>query len=278
MISVFTGRTKTAYDNSVNKEVSISLDSTSEFRVTDIQGLGPVKAEIATANMPLDPGGVYLSSDAGQRNIVLTLEYAPNWEENSTVASLRQQLMSVYMPKNKVEIEIMMDGALYTIDGVVETFEPVIFAKLPSVQISIICPRPYFRNAWSSSTYVLPVQEGNLFTVPYDGLVSTGFELSFRCNLGRTGMLFNGEPWDGMNYMAIEGFQFLVDDIVRISSVAGNRYVLLERNSNISNLLGWFGGSLIDTQLVNGLNYFTFNEAPWFTDVTLSYDTLYGGL
>jgi len=278
MLSKLTGRTRSLYDNSINQEVEFSFDLASEYRIENIDGLGPVKSDLSTVNTPLDAGGIYLSSKDGMRNVVVTVEFNPNHGSGSTVAALRQKLYTVYTPGNKIELELetLLYGTLH-IKGTVEANEPVIFSKDPQNQISILCTKPYFRSDTSFRTYVVPVASFPLFSVPFEGLVTTGFTFEFEVVSPIEYFQLHAEPAMGRSYLSLN-MSFLAGDVVKFSTVPGDRYVTYTRDGVTKSALGYFRGSLVDMQLNNGLNYFTFEQYASMQNIQFGYEIVYGGL
>ena len=114
-------------------------DSTNGFVIHDIQGLDPVKAEIVSSSFGSVDGTQHQSSRRGNRNIVLTLGYAPDFI-TTTVGSLRKILYSKLMPKSSVRLLFhMSDGTVPEILGNIETLESPLFVEKPEATISIIC-------------------------------------------------------------------------------------------------------------------------------------------
>jgi hypothetical protein len=285
MIKSVTVRTRNAYNNSINKELSLSLEGLSELCLRPIEGLGPVKANVNTVDLPMEAGGIYLSSKNGQRNIVFTVEFRPDWSRNSTVTALRKSLMQVMMPTNLVELifhtdELDTDGSLkdYTIKGVVETHEPSIFSKDPVVQISILCADPYFKDSKGFITQTVPINGPSLIKVPFPGEVPNGFIWEFEVlEPSATGYSLRTNPARDTNYMKTT-YPSQSGDIFRFSTIKDNRWARHIRGGVTTSILGWFSGSLVDTKLVNGDNYFTFPEVANTKNLIFKYERVYGGI
>ena len=133
-------------------------DSTNGFVIHDIQGLDPVKAEIVSSSFGSVDGTQHQSSRRGNRNIVLTLGYAPDFI-TTTVGSLRKILYSKLMPKSSVRLLFhMSDGTVPEILGNIETLETPLFVVFSEATISIICFKYYFckRLSDAGNTMVLP--------------------------------------------------------------------------------------------------------------------------
>lgn len=161
----------------LGNSVTLSLDpSQSPYVVKNIDGLGPVSANIARTNYVTKDGSIFQNARAGDRNIVITLGLNADYSTTTDpYGELRRSLYPVLGPKSEVKL-VIESTELETVEisGWVESFEPAIFSKDPDVQISIICPDPYF----SSQVNVVATRTGQgLLTVTNPGNVETGFTL-----------------------------------------------------------------------------------------------------
>lgn len=146
MITTLVVRTRVAFTGAVYKDITFGLAS-SEYVIQNIDGLGPVKATINRANTVAEAGSTLLSAKDDERNIVLTMGFAPNASAGKTSEDLRRALYPYLMPKTVVDL-YFTDSilGLWRIKGMVESHEPTIFTKDPAVVISILCTDPYFYN------------------------------------------------------------------------------------------------------------------------------------
>lgn len=114
------------------------------IHIRDLDGIGPVKADINTSPYGSQDGEFYTGANITKRNILLTLGFNPDWIEH-TVASLRQIVYGYFMSKQPVTLRFYRDdGPAVEIKGFTESNEPNIFSKDPEMAISIICPLPDF--------------------------------------------------------------------------------------------------------------------------------------
>jgi hypothetical protein len=147
-------------------------------QIRSVDGLGPVKANIASTPFATGRGELYQGASTGKRNIVLNLGFNPHWEESQTMSTLRQILYRYLLPEQWTKLRFFSDE-LPTVDieGYVEAFEPNLFSQDPEVQVSVICPRPDFIEA-DATIHTGLVDDGTIETVfDYLGTVPTGFEL-----------------------------------------------------------------------------------------------------
>lgn len=121
-----------------------SREGDDPIHIRDIDGLGPVKANINTRALGTQDGEFYTGSSVGKRNIVIKVGFNPDWITH-TPSSLRQRLYDYFMPKQEVQLRFFRDdGPTCEIFGFVEDCVPNIFSKDPEMQISVICPAPDF--------------------------------------------------------------------------------------------------------------------------------------
>ena len=114
------------------------------IQVRNITGLDPVKASVNTTPYGAVDGESYVGSSIPKRNIVLTLRPNPDWNDWSYEA-LRRLLYSYFMPKRETQLVFLSDDMIpVEISGIVEGVEVNMFSKDPELQVSIVCPDPYF--------------------------------------------------------------------------------------------------------------------------------------
>lgn len=146
------------------------------IQIKNIEGLGPVKGDINTSPYGSIDGESFVGSHVGKRNIVITLMLNPDWADWS-MEGLRRLLYAYFMPKQPVTLVFSSDDEFpqVKINGYTESVEPNMFSKDPEIQISIICPDPYF------TTFDPIVVTGNCGTayktIDYVGSISTGYKL-----------------------------------------------------------------------------------------------------
>ena len=159
------------------RDIHVGSLGLSGYFSKNIQGLGPVKANVAVSNYVLLDGGVYNSANQGVRNIVIQLGFSPNYAINESVSSMRNVLYDIAAPTEQVRLVIYDDDvAKMQINGVVESNEPEIFSKTPDNQISIVCVEPFFRDMLDS-TY--DTTTGVNFTIEYLGNKPRGFVVEY---------------------------------------------------------------------------------------------------
>jgi hypothetical protein len=156
--------------------LSLPLDGSSGYVVKNIDGLGPVKASIITSTYAGMPGGAYQTSKEDMRNVVFQLGLDPSYSSADPFGDLRRALYPWLSPQMKVEMHFLSSNfEEVKLIGYVESFEPAIFTAEPEVQISIVCPDPYF----SAITPITGGRTGSgTFVVSNPGIIEIGFDLT----------------------------------------------------------------------------------------------------
>ena len=235
--------------------------------IKSITGIGPVKANINTTELAISDGSIYNSSRANSRNIVFTFQLIEDPETN-LVETTRLRTYKFFPLKKPLTLKFETDNRDAEIVGYVESNEPDIFQKDETVQISIVCPSPWFYTPDQtlilngvSSEFVFPFSNesldedlivmGEMISAVgteyfYDGDVDAGVVIKIKCNGNVSNItLYNM----GTNeYMTINtsvirsitggSFDDLVSgDEITLSTVSGDRYIYLLRNGTEYNIL-----------------------------------------
>lgn len=256
----------TVFDSTGEKELLrvpiYNPEGDSRFLIKDIGGLGAPKASIVTADYALMDGAGFVASRTEMRNITFRMGYRPRLAHGEDVQLLRKECYSVFNPQRKIRLKFESSSiqAVY-LDGWVETNEPSIFASEPEVNISIICPAPYFKDA-ISPTYDLThlaTNTSDYIPVTNTGDVETGlvWTVQFGTTHGtipdNTKVMFERTTSDGTIMSAdilnskvksITGAALNNLDKIVFSSVPGEKGFWLYRDINRFNIL-----SAVDNQL-----------------------------
>lgn len=255
------------------------------IHVKNIDGLGPVTANITTTPYATSRGELYQDSSIGKRNIVLTLGYNPNWGGQQTIGSLRQILYRYFSPKQWCKLRFFSDDLpVVDIEGYCESFDPSIFSQDPEVQISIICPNPDFVEA-DASLITGIVDDGTTETVfNYIGSTDTGFELRVDATLENPG--YTGEFDIGMKAFGLpQSFQVgsaMVDGLTffKLSTVDGAKRVsnVAKADGAIINLLDQMMEGSVWGKIQPGQNVLTVKATEAGQKWTLAYFNRFVGL
>lgn len=261
----------------------LSEPEKSGFVITEIDGLGPVKADIHTTDIATSDGSIFNSARLTDRNIVLKVRFlAKNSIEDT------RQLSYKYFPiKTKVTFGIITDNREALIEGYVESNEPDIFSDEESAQISIVCPNPYFYSAEINNTLFSGVEAAFEFPFENDSLTEKVIELGTIENKTERSVWYDGDAEVGVtmsihalgsasnvtiyNVMtresmsidtdklaALTGYGIIASDDIIISTVKGYKSIKLLRGGTETNILNCLDKDADWFQLSKGDNIFTY--------------------
>lgn len=126
-------------ENTSNQTLILTQNE-SNYQVVKVDGLNPPKANIYTSEIANMDGGKFKSSKLEMRNIVLTLKI------NGDVEANRVHLYEYFKTGAWCKIYYSNDTRNVFIEGYVETVETDLFVINQEIQISIVCPNPYFKS------------------------------------------------------------------------------------------------------------------------------------
>lgn len=120
------------------------------IQLRDIQGLGPVNAEITTVPSNKNED-LFQNARIGKRNILMKFGLNPDWIDQS-MAVLRFRLYDHFFPTAYRTLRFLSDDPpsgefnlpTVQINGYAESITDNIFSSDPEVTVSIICPAPNF--------------------------------------------------------------------------------------------------------------------------------------
>lgn len=123
--------------------IPVQASDGSGIFIEKIDGLEPVQAEITTNGYNEQDGEFFVGSRVSKRNIVLHLVLEAL---SSTISELRRNLYGYFMPKMNLVLQFnFTDRDPVQIEGYVESFEGDRWSQEVNPAISIICPKPNFR-------------------------------------------------------------------------------------------------------------------------------------
>jgi len=263
------------------------MPSDDPVQIRDIQGLGPVKAEIQKTPFATGDGEVYQGSSIGSRNVVLTLGFNPDWAVQ-TMSTLRQLLYAYFSPKQWCKMRFYSDYLPpVDIEGYCESFEPNLFSQDPEVQISIICPKPDFIEANAvliDGIVNVGETEDDDYEFAYTGTVPTGLEVkveSAEDNEAYTGTIIVRLK-SPVTPQTFEVDPVTVDDTqyYRLSSVKQLKRVqaIAVADGEITNLLGKVDALAVWPEIKPGQNILQIIAAEAGQKWTMAYFNRYVGL
>lgn len=222
-----------------------------EGYVVKITGLTPPTATINTSKSVTIDGSKYNSSRLNERNIVLQIIPTNDIEHK------RINLYKYIKSKQYIKLYFKNESRNVWIDGYVESFEGDLFVQRQQLQVSIICPDPYFKSI-DESVYEFSAITP-LFTFPF-AISSEGKAISSLSTFVEKNILNASDEETGIiielhatglaleptiyNMTTNEHFtinhEFMAGDIIRINTKRGQKSIVLIRDdveSNIINLM-----------------------------------------
>ena len=261
------------------------------YYVTHIDGLTPPPTVVNTATAGTIDGTFFNSARLEQRNIVITLYINGNIEAN------RQQLYKIFPRKTACTVYFKNQNRDVKIVGYVETLDGDLFVQREQIQISIICPRPYWEalsqlyNELSKIiarfefpfSIVEPIPFSEINDVPIAVINNSGdVACGTIIDIEFTGAAETLKIIDTTEQTFFEiAYTFQAADKVRINTNSGQMGVTLERSGATTNLLNYVSKNSTWFRLKPGQNTFTFTLTTGSTDdVNINFTTslLFGGV
>lgn len=193
--------------------------------LVNVTGLDPARANISTSPIATKDGSIFTNAQVQNRNIVLTFAITgPNAEAQRT------SIYYIFKVKEPISLEIKTASRTANIDGYVENISVDPFNKKQQIQISIICPDPYFLGDEETAAVSYPgsyvvtfsdTSHGAVFAITASGSVVGGFTIGNTL----TGEAFkvNGDYQSG--------------DIITLDTRLGLKALTLTRNGTTTNIL-----------------------------------------
>lgn len=281
--------------------------SNNGIRIADIQGLGPVTAQFNSSARVGGVGMNHNSTQIGARNIVFELELTAV-RRGRTVEDSRYAIYDFFPVGEMVEMVFKSGTKMRQIFGRVESVEPEIFAKEPTVQVSVLCDDPYFTKYPIADDSVVLPNDGSAITINYDGGIATGITLdvvvlnqgaapsagAFSMKQITAGYPDRGLRVEDFNLTAIlSGYRLRSGDEMKITTIVGQKSAILNRPlfNESYNIIGALTGNdggglflkesqwpLLRPKKSTSLSYDSTNFPETQLVVTASWATLYEGL
>lgn len=242
----------------------LTLTNNRNYDVIKIEGLTPPATALNFTSLVNLDGSQYNSGRLDNRNIVITIVLHGNVEKN------RINLYKYFPIKKQVRLYFKNDTRDVYIDGYIESFECDLFELGQKVQISVICPSPYFKSTdtaiikfanlvdlfefpFSTEEEGIPFSELSISDATYNntGDIDIGMVITLQAIQSASNpTIYNrttGEQF-GLNYALQEG------DIITIDTISGEKSVKLNRKGIISNIINSVQQGSKWIQLVSGVN------------------------
>ena len=147
-----------------------------------LTGTGPPAATINRAKVSVADGTRFNSATVNERELLLTIYLVRD------AARARLNLYRFIATKSHVKIYYQANGLNVYIEGYVESAEVNPWEEKQNMQVSIICPMPFWQDV--DATYTDASQVARLFEFPFS-IEAAGVELS-TVNAGASTLIENG--------------------------------------------------------------------------------------
>ena len=269
----------------------LTLTNNPAYDLVSVEGLTPSTANIATSALGQLDGTKFNSARLNERNILLTI--APK----SDIETNRINLYRWFSPKQQVRIYYQNETRDIYVDGYVESMEGSLFDNPQSYTISIICPSAYLIASeetvqaanYTTALFEFPfsIEESGIEISTYDSVSTvvvnneSDIETGMVIELSASGDVENPKIYrrDTLDNFALN-FIMQAGDVIRISTIKGNKSVILTRNGTDTNIINNIAKNITWFQLEPGDNLFTYEATEGLQDlsVTFIYDRIYAGV
>ena len=249
-----------------NGESLALTNNIDKFQVLSITGLNPPLANINLTTMAGGDGGRFNSAYLNPRNIVITLEICGNIEQNRNI------LYGFFRPKSPLTFYYSNNLHDVFIDGYVESVECDLFTQTETMQISILCPYPYFKSVnlnyydlsdvYGGVQFPLSIEEPIPFST-YDEnhvtqVINSGNAAAgatFTVDIGVTCSEFTLTNADTLETLSLS-YSFQVGDKIIITTGFGNKTISLVRGGTKTSIFGALQSGSTFFELLPGANSF----------------------
>ena len=283
------------YTASVETELGslVLTQNEAQWQLVSIVGLNPPNAQINTTTIAGMDGAKFNSSKLNTRNLVLTIRI------NGNVDSNRMLLYRMFRTKELVTFYYQHNSIDVMARGYVDTCTCDIFKKGEQMQVSIICPFPYWQsvdeiisdisNSQPSFTFPFTINSGE--PVVISSYVSDRQTVVYNDTDTDTGMTIEIDFKNGVEefflangngeYFGLDE-AFVTGDKVIVNTVKGQKNVQLVRDGETTGLFGALQPGSTFFQLKPGVNRFWYECDGGMTDsavsVVLKYRKQYRGV
>lgn len=279
----------------VENELGIKLKLTQnedKFQIVKIDGLVPPKANIYTNVVANMHGEMFKHSRITMRNIVIEIKLKGNIEQN------RIQLYEFFSPSKICKLYFKNKTRNVFIEGYCENVEDDLFSNSQIMQVSLICPEPFFKDA---NEIVIDIsKQYDAFEFPF-AIESEGIEFS-SVDSDRSTIIVNyGDVDSGMIiemtslqgtinnpviYDYQTGEQLRITDSINegekiiVNTNKGKKSLIKITNGVERNIINKFDIKTTWLQLRRGANYFTYSadNQSELLKVEIKQNTLYLGV
>lgn len=270
---------------------TLELTNNPNYTVFKIEGLNPPQANINSSVNTTTDGSNINSVRLESRNIIIyaTME--------GDIEASRINLYKYFPVKKTVKLYFSNNSRDIYIEGIVELIECDLFSNKQVAQISIICPRPYFKDVENLVTIFSDVSA--MFEFPFSiskagveistigtnqrrSIINTGdIETGVIIKLFATGTVVNPVIYDVLKRTYLKlNFTMLSSDTVVINTNVGEKSIEIIRDGVTYNAMGYMAQDSTWFVIEAGDNVFTYDADSGNSNLQLTFTTaiLYSGV
>ena len=277
-------------ENKYNEQINLTQNS--NYALLSVGGLTPPTATINTAVIATSDGAVFNSSRLGTRNIILKIAPLNSIETN------RINIYKYFKAKQYIKLYLENNTRSVWIDGYIEHIEGDLYTEKQQLQISIICPDPYFKDT-TTGLYTFS-NIINLFSFPFAIEETPGIPIS---QLGEfveiaitnnsddeTGvlitMLANAAVTNPTIYNMTTNEHFTLDieleagDEITIDTRRGHKTVTLNHEGTTTNILNNMvqGSSWLTLVVGDNIFSYTCSTGAEYLNISVELQPIYEGV
>lgn len=283
--------------NHLDESIKLDLFNPEEsgFIIKNIEGLGPVKANINFKELATNDGSIDNSARLSSRNIVMSLQFM----ESPTIEETRLKSYKYFPIKRNIKFLIETDSRICETIGRVETNVPTIFSNAEGCQISILCPNSYFYSAGENGTnqtifygteplFEFPFSNESLTedliefgsienrtegTIYYDGDAEIGITIQIHAVGEAEGLvIYNTKTREIMRInddklKSLMGSGIQAGDEITITTSRGKKGIYMLRSGVVTNILNSLEKPIKWFQLSKGDNTFAYTASAGLTNL-----------
>lgn len=269
----------------------LAFTQNEKYTITAINGLGAPDAVINTADVGQFDGQRFNSSKVSMRNITMNIVISGDVETN------RIALYQIFKAKEWIRFRYRNGLRDVYIDGYIESAPVNLFSQKQEVQVSILCPEPFFKAAEEIIDDMNLVI--SLFYFPFS-FEESGEAISEYNEVAEKVVLNSGDIENGMiielkaigkvvnpkvissDTLEFFGLNYTMEngDVILISTEKGNKTVRLIREGIETNIFNYIMKDISWLQLKAGDNVFVFEAEAGaeYLEVTFRHRNFYEGV
>lgn len=268
-------------ENTSGQSITLTQNE-SNFQVYQIDGLNPPTAQINVSTIAGMDGSKYNSSRLNERNLVIYVKLRGNVEAN------RLLLYSYFPTSQWCKIYYENGSRNVYIEGYVETNEVNSFTNNEIMQVSIVCPNPYFKDAQLIIDDISKVIQKFKFPfsininepIPYSTIELEQVKNIVNASESETGLIINAQFGGEVDELEIRNtvtgesltlnYSFEENDTLVIDCNKGSKAITLIRDGVAYNLIPYLQRGSTFFQLRTGDNKFTYLADEGVSDQLVS--------